>query len=923
METTQQSEFVFRRLADALRLGGRPISPLVWLALLVPVLVLGLIYVGSMYRREAPTVGRRWAALLGLLRAAVYVLLALVFLLPAYQIWDTTEGRSKVIVLADVSGSMGTRDDPPTEAVPVEKLPSRQDKVVRFLTDDQVAFLKRLGAQNPVTVYRFGAALDDEPRQFVGGAAWPAERWAEWLKPALPRQAPAAASDEEKARLRKRQDLEALLTGGTNLGDALLAVLNREAGNMLQGVIVLSDGRDTQSSTQTADDWRARAERTKVPVFTVAVGDDRPPVAIRITDVQAPDEARPDDRFPVRVEVDGEGLAGEPVEVLLDVTKPSGEKRTLRPNLRPGEALTFKPGAPAHARAEFDVDQPAAEGVWKFVARVPRDRREIFAAREHTSEPATVNVVKRKLRLLLFAGGPTRDYQFARALFVREADRKRADLSIYLQSARPEVVQDVPADRMLRHFPNYLTSPDDPKQTPETRYYNLGQYDLVVAFDPDWTQLTDEQAALLERWVGTQGGGLVVIGGPVHTYQLARGVNAERLKPVLDLYPIVPEDSRLQGLGVERPAGDAWPLNFTAAASGAEFLRLDEDGRDPLAGWDEFFTGRRPGGALEPGVRRGFYDYYPAKSSKPNANVVATFTDPRARTSDGKEQPYLVTMPYGNGRVVYLASGETWRLRRFREAYFERFWTKLARYVGSGTLAGDSGRRGRIYMGKVFSTNSYVTVPARLFGPDLRPLPKTEHPKARVKGPAGVPPVPPVEMRPRAGAEGDAGGWFEGRFLVTAPGSYEVEIDVPGGEALGRKFVVKESNPELDNTRPDFAHLRRTSTEAAPVLARVDDQAKARLRAELERTNKALPPEPGGERAGLRLYFDLKGAALVPDCMVAERKTQRSRGPVHDLWDEGPVVRAGDPPRKLSLALLLIVGLLSTEWLIRKLLKLA
>lgn len=922
METTQQSEFVFRRLADALRLGGRAVSPLAWLAVLVPVLVLGLLYVGWMYRREAPTIGRRWAVLLGVLRAAVYVALAVMFLLPADQIWDTTEGRSKVVVLADVSGSMATKDDSPTDATPVERLPTRQDKVIRFLTDDQLSFLKRLEAQNPVTVYRFGGALDDQPRQFAAGEAWPPERWGEWLKPAPPREPSAAASDEEKARLRKRQDLEALLAGGTNLGEALAAVLGREAGNMLQGVVVLSDGRNTQSSPQAAEDWHARAERAKVPVFTVAVGEDRPPIAIRIADVQAPDEARPDDRFPVRVEVDGEGLAGAPVEVLLDVTKPTGEKLTLKPKLGPGEALTFKPGEPPHARAEFDVDKPTDEGAWRFVARVPRDRREIFSGREHASEPVTVNVVKRKLRVLLFAGGPTRDYQFTRALFVRETDRRRAELSICLQSARPEVVQDVPAERMLRHFPDELTSPDDPKLTAETRPYNLGGYDLVIAFDPDWTQLTDSQAALLERWVGTQGGGLVVVGGPVNTYQLARGVNAERLKPVLDLYPIVPEDSRLQGLGVERPAGDAWPLNFTTAAAGADFLRLDEESKDPLAGWDEFFAGRKPGGAAEPGLRRGFYDYYPAKSVKSNANVIATFTDPRARTSEGKEEPYLVTMPYGNGRVVYLASGETWRLRQFREAYFERFWTKMARDAGSGTLASDSGRRGKIYMGKTFPANTYVTIPARLFGPDLRPLPNTERPKARVKPPPGAASVPPIEMRPRAGA-GDAGGWFEGRFLATTPGNYEVEIDVPGGEALTRKFVVKETNPELDNTRPDFAQLRRTATDAAPVLARVDDQAKARLRAELERTNKTLPREPGEDRAGLRLYFDLKGAALIPECMVAERKTQRSRGPVHDLWDEGPVVRAGDPPRKLSLALLLVVGLLCTEWLIRKLLKLA
>ena len=43
---------------------------------------------------------------------------------------------------------------------------------------------------------------------------------------------------------------------------------------------------------------------------------------------------------------------------------------------------------------------------------------------------------------------------------------------------------------------------------------------------------------------------------------------------------------------------------------------------------------------------------------------------------------------------------------------------------------------------------------------------------------------------------------------------------------------------------------------------------------------------------------------------------QVSRGPVKDLWDMASVVRAA----KVSLALLVIVGLFSIEWLTRKLL---
>src|SRR5438445_11611232 len=107
----QEKEFVLRRLTEAVNLGGKEYDGHWWLALLIPVLVLGLVYVVWMYRRDSQSVGWRWASFLGVLRGAVYLLLAGIFLLPAEQVWDKSETRSKVIILLDVSGSMGNKED--------------------------------------------------------------------------------------------------------------------------------------------------------------------------------------------------------------------------------------------------------------------------------------------------------------------------------------------------------------------------------------------------------------------------------------------------------------------------------------------------------------------------------------------------------------------------------------------------------------------------------------------------------------------------------------------------------------------------------------------------------------------------------------------------------------------------------------------
>lgn len=936
----QEKEFVFRRLSEALRFGGKEVDGYFWLAIIIPILILGFIYVVWMYVRDSRSVGWRWATFLGALRSLVYIILALVFLLPGIQTWDRIETRSKVVLLIDVSGSMqNSKDELPTEAMPVEKLLTRQDKLIRFLTDDQLAFLQRLVDQNPITMYRFGGQVDDEFQLFEGKKEWAEEQWSKekwiaWLKPDPKVDIPAELDDAQRAEFIKKRELLAILVNSTNLGDSLLAVLNRESNNMVQGIIVVSDGRSNQFSTQTFEEIKLRAQKqqAKIPIFTVGVGEHRQPINIRITDVQAPEQAQPDNAFPVRVDVDGEGLAGQPVDITLELTDPTGKKITLKPkDMKPGELAAFKPGEPPHVQVEFQIDKPEIEGDWKIVARVPKDRREPFIPKDHVSDVSTVSVIKKPLRVLLFAGAPNRDYQFLRALLVREVDRKRAELSICIQNARPEVVQDVPGERMLAKFPRFFRVTDDPSEKAEEKYDNLGQYDVIVGFDPDWTMLSPEAKSNLERWV-EKGGGLIVVGGPVNTFQLTRGVNYEQVKPILDLYPVVLEDSRKPG--VDRSATDPWRLTFVKATKDMEFLNLEDESTETFPGWEEYYTGKSKseggGGAGQP-LLRGFYNYYPVKNIKPNASTILSFSDPRARLADGQEQPFLVSMPYKGGKSVYLSSGEIWRLRQFRESYHERFWTKLLRYAGSADQP-KMKARGTIFVSRLFTANQFARITASLLDREMKPLSRTEKPRLRIKPPDGVKMTTTVDMQPNPGKDNDWSGLFAARFLLPAPGNYELELPVPGStDTLTAKFSVKEANPELDNTRPDFDQLRQIASPAAEVLLRVkEDDKRDRIKAELERTNRPQSKETTmtaatltDDKEGPRLFFDLKSAEVIPDCMKTDIRTRKSLGAVHDLWDDGFVVKEGDPPWKISWVLLGIVTLLSIEWLTRKLLKLA
>jgi hypothetical protein len=274
------------------------------------------------------------------------------------------------------------------------------------------------------------------------------------------------------------------------------------------------------------------------------------------------------------------------------------------------------------------------------------------------------------LRVLLMAGAASREYQFVKRLLLREAAAKKVVLTVYLQpppgrAEKPFAVRpDVPPARALTRFPPRLEEGAEARRQPG----DLGAYDVVVAFDPDWGRLSGTQVAALRKWVKARGGGLVLVAGTINLPQLAK--TSARFELLQTLLPVDLGDGRADKRRTDRP----WRLRFPEMKTRPSFLKLEAKGKGPLAGWDEFF-GKK-------GAEQGFYSCYPIRAVRAGAVVLATFTDPKARLSRGTERPFLVTRVAGLGRVVYLGSGEIWRLGRYRQDYHPRFWLGLLDYAG-------------------------------------------------------------------------------------------------------------------------------------------------------------------------------------------------------------------------------------------------
>jgi hypothetical protein len=991
----------------------RTTNTVLWLVFVGAVLALGIVYTIAMYVKDTRSIRWHWAAFLALLRIGVYAIVCGVFLLPAYQTFERTEKRSRVLVVLDVSPSV-TKVSDETGSLPGKKLKTRLNTVIELLTDERVALLKNLLDQNPVVVYRFGNRLDEEPHTFTkDDGTWTAAEWegfanydfkpfllrglspegaeavknsrawdaavpgtpdwaARWLAqpdgeavPANMGDADKAALKENRTKLEARVDVARMIALGTNVPASLTAAVNREAANMVQGIVVFSDGRSNIGSDSAYAELRQRATREKIPVFTIAVGEDRQTVSIAITDVQAPDNAPPDEPFKIMVEADGVNLANTEVEVFLELFGPKADPKVDQPDHTLASKLTFQPGDPPHGQTEFVIDpakvpekltedsKDAAtkkrvlkEGAWTARARIAKNKQEAFADAEHVRDRPAIQVIKKPLRILLVASGPSREYLNLKNMLVREVQESRAELCILLQNQAGEsgtAVQDVPAERLLAKFPTKLDTTAK-NADPKERFYNLNEYDLIIAFDPDWSELSQQQAEDLQRWVQELGGGLIYVADQVNSYQLARVEPNSRLSPILDILPVVPED--IIAVRVKGTPRTPRRLYFHPI-EGSDLLKLEDSAADPTAGWEKFFTDRdkyvqSPDLKVELFPRRGFYTTYPLKPEigvKSGSKVLADL----AELGDSGElvaRPWLVTNnPAAAWRVCFMGSGQMYRTFAYDpptgKAYFERFWAKLTKYMAAKRNVKNN--RGRVLISKEYTAGAPVRVQARILDPGSKPYePGQLDPKFRIvrfsADGQSEKQLGPFQMTPKQGA-GGFDGYYQGQVtpdpkeMPAGDKRYRVVIDVPDsvGDTLEGEFMLRKSDPEMDQTRPDLDALRAMAGDFegdAGVAARIK---KPEVKDKLARD---LPKEGGRAKLAFKLA-DRDLIALIPDCMDVRQDNVNNRGKAEDLWDKGfelPESLTGwiaKGPQQLSYVLLVVVGLLSVEWMTRKLLRLA
>lgn len=744
--------------------------------------------------RDSRFLSRAWRVTLLVPRLVVVLLVVAVLVNPSRRTQTTRTEASRVGVLVDTSLSMAYpadsgSADTPSAADEVEETirVSRLDAVREALISSEV--LHTLSETHVVSVYTFDAALQ-------GPQAVLSDRQVQFGDEADSTEESREADDRNRWQ-------QVLLPQGaeTRLGEALHELTGQMAGRTLSGIVVISDGQSNRGLDPELA--RLRAERSHSRLLAVGLGSAEPQSNLWVSGMQAPADVHRGDPFDVTVIVQSSGA--EPLAGTVELYQQSaeGDGSDRQKIAEQGFALNTD-GLPVPVQFSRRIAVP---GQYEFVARaVPDDASIAELTEDDNQRQCRVEVTDRRMKVLVISSGPMREYRFVRNTLFRHTG---IDSDVWLQTITDDNVAMVSqeATNLLTEFPKTAAE--------------LAQYNVIVAFDADWSRLTAEQRQFLNRWVQRDAGGLIAVAGELHTPRLAD--NAEELRDVAVLYPVVP-NRLLSELQLSQGAEEAWPVSLTPEGRASDFLRIaDAAGNASTDLWQTF---------------DGVYRSYPVRSVRDGAVVLARYDNPRARDQNGAP-PFLATQYFGTGRTFFLGSAETWRLRSISPEGHQRFWTSLIREAGQGSRQRGNPRGLLLTDRTTASPGQPVTIQARLYDARMEPSQLETVPMSIVDSNGR-----PVAVPDRLRSDAQRSGRYSAVFRPLRPGSYRVSVPIPDtSDTLQTNIEVTLSNLESEHSEQNVDLLTRLVRDTGGRYLTLEESAEQLSRLLPDRSEQVVVDE--------------------------------------------------------------------------------
>lgn len=547
------------------------------------------------------------------------------------------------------------------------------------------------------------------------------------------------------------------------------------------------------------------------------------------------------------------------VKLKIDGLASSNVTVILFDGIRPVASNTVTPPDGASFRTQVLLsDAPATNGMHAYRVQVQHLQSDVDTNNNVVAVP--VRVGGDPINVLLIENYPRWEFRYLKNLFTQR------DKNVRLQYLL------LNPDRIARaHAPpprpaSVTAKPSEAEATrlPSTEA-DWMKFDVIILGDVPPAALGQANMEILRTYVRTRGGSLIIIAGSRHMPQ------SYDHTPLADILPVTFKPAIRPLLNSPDPE---FRLALTPAGRNALFMKLDDNPAENLNAWSRIPALHWRNSSLTAKHGATVLAHAVAPDRKPEG-MPAHIPDADSllhQQQRERENALIVTHQDGFGSVLMFAFDQTWRLRyRYGDCYHHKLWGQILSWATTDGITTGSGTV-RICTDRArYPSDAPVRILARLATPAFSPITNaTPHATLWMDGRK----LSRHRLTYREGSQ----GIYVAEIATPPAGQYRVELDASGISGLA-------TTPPGATIAAEFAVAAGNDTETIDLTAD---------RGELTR----LAEQTGGsvlEPTDLDSIEKRLGPARIT---TTERRQL-------DLWNSWPWF-------------LLIVTLMSAEWLLRK-----
>ena len=660
----------------------------------------------------------------------------------------------------------------------------------------------------------------------------------------------------------------------TDIGGAIRETVAAWKGQQTAGIVLFTDG--AHNSGQFPLEMITALE---VPIYPIGVGSVEPPKDIQIQRVDYTPIAYTNHESVIRVSVMQTGYTGKTTQLSLREVESKKLVDTV--------TLTFTPSqeiGTVDARVKQVVElklTPQSEGNFQYSVTLPTLDGEL--TEENNQKTFSMKVVKAKLNVFYLEGRPRWDYAFLKRTLERDPDIE-ATCAILVPKEGKSLPVGTLLDRLDGYYPQATPASETPR-FPET-LTELSKYDVLILGDVGAEHFTETQQRAIVDFVETQGKPVIFLPS-----RNMLGVNGLGNTELASLLPI---DIPRNGCRVE-------DMEFT--------VQLTQSGAfHPMLQFDDAQVAQTGQTARVGGGNLSLWRNMPA--------LPRSFSGFRLRggattlMENGRGMPTLILQRTGLGKSLIIAAEGFWNwdfgVTTYKDTRYHtiypRFWAQVVRWMATNTddknvylttdastyAIGDTVKVAAYLYSETYQPQAGATVQMEVVPPDGVPFQVSSRQQSAISNqqsavssqqetegsPENLLTDNPTNLTAMQTDNhlSDMRNLYTAQFALLQKGKYRIR-------ATGRSGTLKLGEDQIDI----YAH---------PQLAELENP----------QLNENLLKQLAGQTGGA--YFTMADVESVPD-NIANVQNPIFVDAERELWAH-------------PLILITVVGLLGTEWFLRK-----